>query len=358
MDEPAVADRLERAPSWGARRTFLALAVAALGVIDLASALLSHPPERLLALRRLVPTTVIDSSRTFTHLAGVLLLVTAWGLRRGKRRAYVAALFLAAVSVPFNLLKAIDVEEATVASALMFLLGVNAEAFRVKSREITWRAIRLPFVLGALGVAFYAVAGCWIAEARFGNGASLARAAGEAAYRILGVGSPILALRGDLSPHDAWIVRWFLHSLPLLGVTVLFGGAVASLRPALHDRRHRAERERAAPLVERYGASSISAFALAPDTDYFFSRSGRAVVAYRFESDTLLAIGDPIGPEEELAPLLHDFARFAAERDWTIAFFQSLPDRQELYRSLGWRSIHIGEDPILRPAAFSLEGSA
>lgn len=336
----------------------LALAVAALGVIDLASAVLSHPPERLLALRRLVPTTVIDSSRTFTHLAGALLLVTAWGLRRGKRRAYVAALFLAALSVPFNLLKAIDVEEATVASALMFLLGVNAEAFRVKSREVTLRTIRQPFVLGLLGVAIYAVAGCWILEARFGNGASLARAAGEAAYRILGIGSPILSLQYPLPPHAAWSTRWFLHSLPLVGVTALFIAAVAALRPALHLGRHRAERERAAPLVAKYGASSVSAFALAPDTDYFFSRSGRAVIAYRFESNTLLAIGDPIGPEEELTPLLRDFARFAEDRDWTIAFFQSLPEHQDLYRSLGWRSIHIGEDPVLHPETFSLEGSA
>ncbi|HSN68540.1 MAG TPA: hypothetical protein VLV48_04810, partial [Thermoanaerobaculia bacterium] len=87
MDSPDGSVRPDRPPSWSARRTLLSLAVAALGVIDLSSALLSHPPERLLALRRLVPTTLIDSSRTFTLLAGALLLVTAWGLRRGKRRA-------------------------------------------------------------------------------------------------------------------------------------------------------------------------------------------------------------------------------------------------------------------------------
>jgi len=71
------------------RRTLLALAVAAMGVIDVLSALLSHPPERLLALRRLVPTDLLDTTRTFTLMAGALLLVTAWGLRRGKRRAFV-----------------------------------------------------------------------------------------------------------------------------------------------------------------------------------------------------------------------------------------------------------------------------
>jgi phosphatidylglycerol lysyltransferase len=358
MESPNIVPTMDRPPSHTLRRTLLALAVAAQGVIDLASALLSHPPERLLALRHLVPTSVIDTSRTFTLLAGALLLVTAYGLRRGKRRAYVAALFLAALSVPVNLLKAIDVEEATVASALMFALGVNAEAFRVKSRELTWSMVGRRFVWMAMGLALYAVVGCWFVEARFGNGASIARAVGEAAYRVFGVGSPSLVLDPHLPHREARIVGWFLNSLGLVGFMVLLGGAIAALRPAIHRRRHRAERARVAALVAQHGASSVASFALAPDTDYFFSRSGRAVIAYRFESDTLLVIGDPIGPPDEIPSILRDFERFTDDRDWTFAFFQSLPEFQALYRSIGWRAIHIGEEPVLEVGEFTLEGSA
>src|SRR5439155_1884872 len=54
--------------SW--RRVLLSLAVAAMGLIDLLSALLSHPPERLRALMHIVPTTVLDTSRTYTLLTG------------------------------------------------------------------------------------------------------------------------------------------------------------------------------------------------------------------------------------------------------------------------------------------------
>ena len=85
-------------------RSALALAVLVMGAIDIASALLSHPPERLLQLERLLPTSVLDTSRTFTLIAGALLVLAAWGLRRGKRRAFVFALFLCAVSVPVNVL--------------------------------------------------------------------------------------------------------------------------------------------------------------------------------------------------------------------------------------------------------------
>src|SRR5213593_4865009 len=207
---PASADTLRparRAASpYRATRTVMALAVATMGVMDLLSALLSRPPDRLVALLHLVPTEVLDTSRTFTLLAGALLLVTAWGLRRGKRRAFVAALFLCAVSIPFNLLKAFDFEEATVAAALMFLLGIGAGAFPVKSRQLTGAALRSRALWIALGLAAYAVIGCWILEGQLGrHEASFQHAVAEALYQIFGIGSPALEV-----PRSNRIAEWFL----------------------------------------------------------------------------------------------------------------------------------------------------
>src|SRR5260221_509309 len=246
-----------------AARPLLALAVAAMGIVDLLSALLSPPAERVRALRHLVPTDVLDTSRTFTLLAGALLLLTANGLRRGKRRAFVTALFLCALSVPVNLLKAGDVEEATTATALMFMLGLNAEAFVVKSRELSWRRLR--------------------------------------------------------GPADAQRVR---------------------------------------ELLRLHGDSTVAAFALDDDVDWFFSANGRGVIAYRYESDVLLVIGDPIGPPEEIPSLLEGFERFCRQHDWTFAFYQARPEKLAHYRARGWRAVHIGEDPVLWTDRFSLEGPA
>jgi phosphatidylglycerol lysyltransferase len=343
-----------RSPSgpFRGRRTFLALAVAAMGLIDLLSALLSHPPERLTALLHLVPTEVLDTSRTYTLLAGGLLLVTAWGLRRGKRRAFVASLFLCALSVPINMLKALDFEEATVAAALMFLLGVSGDAFRVRSRAWTLAALRSRALVFAVALVVYAVAGCWLLAARHGAG-SLGRATAEAAFQLFGIGQPVLDV-----PAQHRIETWFLRSISLLGLTGAIGAALAALRPATHRGRHRAERGRVEALVRQYGDSSVSAFALAGDADYFFSGNGRAVIAYRFESDTLLAIGDPIGPAEEIGPLLVDFAASCREHDWQFAFFQTRPERMAEFQRLGWRALHIGEDPVLWTARFTLEGGA
>jgi len=331
----------------------LSLAVATMGVVDVLSALLSHPPERLRAMLHVVPTEVLDTSRTYTLLAGALLLVTAWGLRRGKRRAFVAALFLCALSVPVNMLKSFDFEEATVAAALLFFLGMSGDAFRVRSRDWSLSALRSPAIWFALALAVYAVGGCWLLELQHGRSGSLGRAFGEVGYQLFGLGHPALAV-----PRHHRVVMWFLDSISLLGLTGLVGLALAALRPASHRGRHRAEAHRVAALLREHGDSSVSAFALADDADYLFSRTGRAVIAYRFESDTLLAIGDPIGPPEELPPLLRDFAAFCAAHDWRFGFFQARPERLDLYRAAGWRALHIGEDPVLRTDRFTLEGSA
>src|SRR6185312_1574476 len=119
--------------------------------------------------------------------------------------------------------------------------------------------------------------------------------------------------------------------------------------PAVHRGRHRADRDRVVALLPQYADSSVSAFALASDSDYFFSPNVRAVIAYRFESNVLLGIVDPLGPEDELPGLLQSFAHFCQEHDWAPSFFQSRPERSPLYKEMGWRSIHIGQSPRIHP---------
>ena len=337
-------------------RLALALAVAFMGVVDIASAWFSHPTERLSALVRLVPTSVLDTSRTFTLLAGALLLITAWGLARGKRRSFVLALFLCALSVPVNMLKAFDFEEATVAVGLMFALGVSADAFRVGSRAVTWAGFRSGALWAISALIAYALVGSWVLGLVIDHDVSPMRAFHEAAWSVLGIGSSITIVPPNLPAAERRIAEWYLRSLPLLSVTLLVGLMVAALRPAAHRRRQGLQMERVSGILRMHGDSTVSSYALSPGTDWFFSRTGRSFIAYRHVSDVLLGIGDPVGSAEELPSLLEDFAGYAEARDWTPAFFQTSTERLALYRRLCWRALHIGEDPVISPERFTLEG--
>ena len=339
-------------------RSALALAVLVMGAIDIASALLSHPPERLLQLERLLPTSVLDTSRTFTLIAGALLVLAAWGLRRGKRRAFVFALFLCAVSVPVNVLKALDVEEATVAAGLLFALGVSGEAFRVKSRELSWRGWGL-WALGAFGllVAAATIGAHWI-EQRYG-----APGAGGWVDAFAAAMSGLLGLGPDVTlPHPtdlgtaARTARWIAGALPVLGLGYACAAAALALRPARYRKRHDADQRLIELLARAHGTTGVAPFLSAPDLDVFVSPNGRAAIAYRAEADTLLALGDPIGPPEDIAPLLSAFETYCRERDWEFAFFQASPGLRAAYAARGWRVLHVGEEPVIDPGTFTLEG--
>ena len=339
-------------------RSALALAVLVMGAIDIASALLSHPPERLLQLERLLPTSVLDTSRTFTLIAGALLVLAAWGLRRGKRRAFVFALFLCAVSVPVNVLKALDVEEATVAAGLLFALGVSGEAFRVKSRELSWRGWGA-WALGAFGLLVSAATiGAWWIERRYGapGAAGWLDAFAAAMSGLLGLGPDVTLPHPTDLGAAARTARWIANAMPVLGLGYACAAAGLALRPARYRKRHDADQRLIEQLAREHGATGVAPFLSAPDLDVFVSPNGRAAIAYRAEADTLLALGDPIGPAEEIAPLLAAFETYCRERDWEFAFFQASPGLRAAYTARGWRVLHIGEEPVIDPGTFALEG--
>src|SRR5262249_1148852 len=153
---------------------------------------------------------VLDTSRTFTLLAGALLLVTAWGLRGGKRRAFVAALFLCAISVPVNLLKAFDFEEASVAAGLMFLLGISGDAFHVKSRAISLHALRSRALWAVLALILYAVGGALVVKLLYGHAPSWRLAFDDALWRMFGIGDPVEMVPRSLPMAEARIITWYL----------------------------------------------------------------------------------------------------------------------------------------------------
>jgi lysylphosphatidylglycerol synthetase-like protein (DUF2156 family) len=338
-------------------RNALALAVFTMGAIDVASALLSHPPHRLVELEHLLPTAVLETSRTFTLVAGMLLLLAAWGLRRGKRRAFVFALFLCALSVPVNVLKALDVEEATVAAALLFALGVTGDAFRVKSRELSWRGWGI-FALGTLsGLLLAATLGAWWVERRFGGApASLGDAFGAAVAGLVGLGPGVALPHPTDTGAAARTARWIASALPALGVGYVVGAATLALRPARHHRRLGAEHRTIERLARAHGTTGVAPFA--SDLDVFLSPNGRAAIAYRAEADTLLALGDPLGPAEEIPPLLLAFETYCRERDWEFAFFQGSPAFLPYYAARRWRAIGVGVEPVIDPSTWTLEGAA
>lgn len=152
-------------------------------------------------------------------------------------------------------------------------------------------------------------------------------------------------------------------AVPLLGAVVLValrGRLVAQpYRRVLarHMRPGPAALQRATQLVAEHGADTLAPFKARSDVGQLFSTADDAVLAFRVENRALLVAADPVGTPEGVAEVLHTarrLARGAGLRFGVVA--ASAPLAAYLREEMGMRSLYLGCEAILDPAAFSLEG--
>ena len=111
-------------------------------------------------------------------------------------------------------------------------------------------------------------------------------------------------------------------------------------------------------VVLRYARTPLDLFKLWPYKSYFFSPSGRCVIAYRVAANIAIALGDPVGPATEIEPTVCQFLQSCSENGWRVAFYQTLPDFVPMYRRLRLKKLKIGDEAVIDLREFSIEGKS
>ncbi len=297
----------------------MAWGAALVGVIGVVSALTPEMADRLQIVGGVLPPGLPEAARVLTVAFGIGLIWLSRSLARRRRRAWQLAVAVVVASAVAHLAKGLDFEEATISLLLLVALVRWRRRFDVPGDLAN---ARLLLGLGAALAGIAAVAGG--AELR---GVDLSPRTGDA---LLGLGlvCGFLALYFWLRP---------------------FGHAVAQTV---------SERGMARALVDEYGSDSLSFFALRRDKSYLFSPSRRAFLAYRVVAGTALVSGDPVGDDTEIDDLLAELRRIVHAHGWRLAVVGASDAHLERYRALGLKPVSIGEEAVLSPGEFSLEGRA
>ena len=352
-------------------RAGFALAIAVMGCINGLTVILPARPGRLALLESLLnqlapfaPSIwpVLSIGRTLALILGFFLFVIAFGLARGKRRAWQFALFLLPLSALAHLVKGLAVGEALLALFLWLGLLRSASFFRVSSDPWHVRQGVALLVFGMLLLMVYIVSGLVLLKEQFLLPSTIGGLVRSILLRLIhSTASEII----PLSRHAAW----FLDSLPWLGATVLLTGMVLLLRPvstrwwvayqAAHQKEQTVQlRRKAGELVRRYGNQALSFFALAPENLRYLAPNGEGLVSYRLTGKVAIVPGDPICPPEEIERVIRGFLDLCAFNDWQVALYQVHPDHLPTYRALNLHVFKIGEEALLNPQTFTLSGSA
>ena len=146
-------------------------------------------------------------------------------------------------------------------------------------------------------------------------------------------------------------------------IEVLIGGALvisvvamrSALSPARADNRHSEhEYQTARAIVDTHGSDSLSPFLLRPDKALAFAAGG--VLSYRVIGGTAVVSADPVAPGNAAGDVLAGFQRTARRRGWQLVVWGASDRHLDAYRRLGLRTMCVGEEAFVDPAAFSLEG--
>jgi lysylphosphatidylglycerol synthetase-like protein (DUF2156 family) len=330
------------APHQAAPRVAAGLATALVGALSVLSAVTPDVPWRRHLLLVVEPGSLMTLGHVLATFGGLCLVYVGWGILRGRRRAANVAIVVLGALALLHAAKGLDYEESAVALALAGLLyAARRSCTRGGSPGRGLIAATVAIAAVALGYTLN-VAVLLASDRAHGLGAAVttgADALGRGAW-WLSSGEPIAIVLDVLLVIAVAACAAFLHLL---------------LRPAQAATGHSAaDHRRAAEIVHRHGRDSLDPFALREEKTFFFSRGG--LLAYRTLRGTAVVSGDPIGPEGSGPGIVADFLAFASGRGWEVVITAVSERLLDHYRALGMRTVCIGEEAVVDPSQFSLEG--
>ena len=321
---------------------WLLVGVAFVNALLQISQALVGPNDQHWAILRVLPFGLHYWNRSLSLIFGFALLYLSFNLLRRKRAAWWIAVLSSVVAALGHGVYGLPWYVVFTSVLMLGLLLLFRNRFTVHSEP---RSIMRG--LGVVGVSVvlvlaYGTAGFWLLDEQdFGIDFHLSEAFVRTlrAYTLIG--------NGDLVPRT-YQATWFLYSLGLAGLIVGGFAAYSLFRPlayrlgTLPNERHEAKL-----VLEGHGTSSLDFFKLWPDKSYFFSENRETLIAYKQAADVAIALGDPVGLEQELEATTQAFVRYCSENGWSVAFHEVLPSLLPMYHRLGLRVLKIGEEAIV-----------
>ena len=329
----------------------VAALTAAMGFINVLSSTMPALRERFAMLEQFSPLEVTRGSRLATVLAGFALLLLSSNLWRRKQVAWLLTVAVLIASAFSHLLKGLDYEEATIAILLaVFIFSLRFHFHARSDAPSIQQGIRV-LISATLFTLAYGTLGFFLLDRHF-----------KVSFELIPALARTLAMFTQFTDPGLEPVtrfgRYFVDSIYIIAVVTFGYGLFMLVRPVLIRQPATAEaRKRARDIVEAHGRTSLARMTLFDDKSYFFS-AGRTLIAYVVKGRVALALGDPIGAEEDAQASILEFKKFCAGNDWDPCFYQTRPDYLPMYKETGFKFFSIGEEAIVDLSAFTLEGKA
>ncbi len=343
---PAMADRLKKLEPTLQEiltETMAILALIAGAVLWFSAA---SPPvhDRIeIAVHNLPAAELLIAASHFTSVAaGALLLLLSFGLQHRHRESWVLTMGALVVGAVFTFLKGLDWEEAAFLLAVAAIFWWARDRYDRKGRAIHPRIAATAWGAVLLCAVGYVGIGLWIhREVDLSSGGLWTNLA--------------INLRHPSGSADA--SRFLRSLLPVGGMIawLLVAARWAGERPPCPDPTPEQIAE-ATALVRKSARTTLPELVRLGDKSIWFPQTRDGFITWQRRGNTVLALGDPVGPPQVQRDLIREFRRFADEWDVIPAFYQVSQEHLSDYHALGFSFFQLGEEGFVDLPQFSIKG--
>ena len=100
-------------------------------------------------------------------------------------------------------------------------------------------------------------------------------------------------------------------------------------------------------LLRQYGGDTISWMTTWPDNRHMITEDGRSYVAFVRHAGVAVALGDPVGPPEDLSRTVSAFAALCDRAGMIPYIFSCTAPTVAVTDALGWKSAQVAEDNLI-----------
>ena len=305
------------------------------------------------------------------------LLVAAFGLARGRRfAAWLAIVVNAGMAVLgawyYGLLPVsgqpyvwrwhsahyweialVLVVSVLVPLATAIVLAANLRRFPVRGRPGRRRRFALTVVLSFVGLASLYVGAGWLLRDSFRPRVTLIDLVTDVPERFIPVGFLRLE-RLSFLPTD-WISATLYQWVGPVFWIIVIVGAILGLRSGTAG-VGRDDQTRLREILTRGGGGSLAFMATWEGNSIWFTPAGDVAIAYRVVNGVAITTTEPIGRAERGAQAISDFATMCDDHGWIPVFYSLHGSWQATFSRMGWQSMGIGEETVLRPRSWDPTG--
>jgi len=315
--------------------TLAAILTASAGVMLLASGATPSEPTRFLLLLAFAPDLLIEISHFFSSILGLVLLLLAFGLRARLGAAWWAALVVLAASAVLAIFKGLNWEETALLTVCFLSIVPFHDAFPRKA-ALTKMEVTPGWLLSAGAVVLgVALLGWW----SFNH----TEYVDKSFLRVL-QDDELRAIRSSVAA-----------AIVLLAVGVWRLIATAATPAVVDDTDPDFDRVRAI-LAKAQDAEPSANLALLGDKRFLFSASGESFLMFGVRGRSWIALGAPVGKDEERMELFWRFRELADAHAARAGFYGLGPDDLPDSVDLGLAIQKTGESAAVPLEAFSLVG--